>query len=66
LVADVLQKGLLLSGGLAKIHGLEDFLITKFSLPVALLDAPDLLASMGTVAMLKNIDLFSESLAFDA
>ncbi len=66
LVADVLQKGLLLSGGLAKIHGLEDFLITRFSLPVALLDAPDLLASMGTVAMLKNIDLFSESLAFDA
>ncbi len=56
LVSDVLQKGLLMSGGLAKIDGLEDFLISKFSFPVALLDASDLLASMGAVAMLKNSD----------
>ena len=66
LVADALQKGLLLSGGLAKINGLEDFLSSKISLPVALLDEPDLLASMGAVAMLKNIDLFSGSLSLDA
>lgn len=66
LVADALQKGLLLSGGLANIDGLEDFLIEKFSFPVALLDTPDLLASMGAVAMLKNIELFGESLSFDA
>ncbi len=65
LVADVLQKGLLLSGGLAQIHGLEDFLVQKFPFPIALLDTPDLLASMGAVALLKNIDLFAESLSFD-
>jgi rod shape-determining protein MreB len=65
LIADVAQKGLLLSGGLAKMNGLEDYLLEKFSFPVALLGAPDLLASMGAVALLKNIDLFSESLSFD-
>lgn len=66
LITDVLQKGLLLSGGLAKINGLEDFLVATFNFPIALLDEPDLLASMGSVAMLKNINMFAESLSFDA
>ena len=66
LVADALQKGLLLSGGLANLDGLEDFLISRFNLPVALLDEPDLLASMGAAAMLRNIASFSQSLSFDA
>ncbi|HPS40521.1 MAG TPA: rod shape-determining protein [Candidatus Woesebacteria bacterium] len=65
LVVDVLQKGLLLSGGLAQINGLEDFLAQKFAFPVALLDTPDLLASMGAATLLKNIDLFGKSLSFD-
>lgn len=53
LVADALRKGLLLSGGLAQLIGLEDFLIAEFAMPVALLDAPDLLASLGATAMLS-------------
>lgn len=65
LTTDAVQKGILLSGAFAKIDGLEDFLLEKFTLPVALLDSPELLASMGAVAVLKNINLFSESLAFD-
>lgn len=66
LAADALQKGLLLSGGFSKVHGLEDFLSGQLSLPVALLDEPSLLASMGAAAMLKNLDLFSGSLSLDA
>ena len=65
LMADVLQKGLLLSGGLAQLNGLEAFFSQQFALPVALLAEPDLLAIMGAAAMVKNIDLFSNSLSFD-
>lgn len=66
LAADALQKGLLLSGGFSEVAGLEDFLSGQLSLPVALLDEPSLLASMGAAAMLKNLDLFSESLSLDS
>ena len=54
LLTDVLQKGLLLSGGLAQIDGLEDFLSQQLALPVALLDSPELLAILGAVAMFKR------------
>jgi len=66
LTKDALQKGLLLSGGFAQTAGLEEFLSNQLSLPVALLDEPSLLASMGASAMLKNIELFSSSLSLDA
>ncbi len=66
LTKDALQKGLLLSGGFAQLAGLEEFLSNQLSLPVALLDEPSLLASMGASAMLKNIELFSSSLLLDA
>ncbi len=65
LMNDVLQKGLLLSGGFAQLAGLEDFLSAQLSLPVALLDEPSLLASIGATIMMKNLDSFSNSLAFD-
>lgn len=65
LLNDALQKGLLLSGSLAKIQGLEDFLSAKLNLPVALLNEPDLLAVMGAATMLKNIDSFGHSLSLD-
>jgi rod shape-determining protein MreB and related proteins len=65
LISDAMQKGLLLSGGLARLQGLEDFLSHKFALPVAVLDEPDLAASMGAVTVLKNLELFNEALSFD-
>jgi rod shape-determining protein MreB len=65
LMTDALQKGLLLSGGFAKLTGLEDFLSTQLTLPVALLDASDLLASIGATAVLKNLALFSNSFSFE-
>lgn len=65
LAADALNKGLLMSGGLAQLAGLEDFFTSQLNLPVALLDEPSLLASMGAVAMFKNLDLFADSLSFN-
>lgn len=65
LLKDALQKGLLLSGALARIQGLEDFLSAKLNLPVALLDEPDMLASMGAATMLKNIGSFGHGLSFE-
>lgn len=65
LLEDALQKGLLLSGALAKIQGLEDFLSAKLNLPVALLGEPDLLSSMGAATMLKNIDSFGSGLSLE-
>ncbi len=65
LLNDAMAKGLLLSGALARIQGLEDFLSTKLNLPVALLDEPDMLAVMGAATMLKNIDSFGQGLSFE-
>lgn len=58
LTQDVTNKGLLLSGGLARLNGLEDFLLKTFKLPAALLEDADLLAAMGSAEMLRNIKLF--------
>lgn len=53
LTQDVTKKGLLLSGGLANLDGLEEFFLEKFELPVALLEDSDLLAAMGAAEMLR-------------
>lgn len=53
LVQDVMAKGVLLTGGLAQLHGLEEAVSNKFGMPVALLEEAELLALMGASEMVR-------------
>jgi len=61
---DVLHKGLLLSGGLAKVQGLETFLSQHFKLPVARMEDSAQLAIIGAATLLANIKLFEGRLEY--
>lgn len=64
LLADVLDRGLLLSGNLAKLPGLDQFLAHTLKMPVALVDDPDLAVATGALTVLENLELFKASLAY--
>lgn len=64
LLADVLDRGLLLSGNLAKLPGLDQFLAQALKMPVALVDDPDLAVATGALTVLENLELFKASLAY--
>jgi rod shape-determining protein MreB len=64
LLADVLDRGLLLSGNLAKLSGLDQFLAHSLKMPVAIVDDPDLAAATGALTVLENLELFKASLAY--
>lgn len=64
LLSDVLDRGLLLSGNLAKLGGLDHFLTRSLKMPVALVDDPDLAAATGALTVLENLELFKASLAY--
>jgi rod shape-determining protein MreB len=64
LLADVLDRGLLLSGNLAKLKGLDQFLAQALKMPVAVVDDPDLAAATGALTVLENLELFKTSLAY--
>ena len=64
LLADVLDRGLLLSGNLAKLPGLDQFLAQALKMPVALVDDPDLAVATGALTVFENLELFKASLAY--
>jgi actin-like ATPase involved in cell morphogenesis len=55
---------LLLSGNLAKLPGLDQFLAQALKMPVALVDDPDLAVATGALTVLENLELFKASLAY--
>ncbi len=65
LTTDVIDKGMLLSGGLAQLRGLDSFLLSKLGVPVSVIDQPDRAVIRGIAQVLKNIDLFKESLGYN-
>jgi rod shape-determining protein MreB len=64
LTIDVVDKGLLLSGGLAQLVGLEDYFIKHLHIPVSLVEEPDLAVIRGVGAVLKHLNEFKQSLAY--
>lgn len=64
LTVDVVDKGLLLSGGGAQLHGLDSYLIDRLGMPVAVVDSPDLAAIKGVGNALEHIDEFKASLSY--
>ncbi len=65
LTVDVIDKGLLVSGGLAQLPGLEFFLIEELGIPVSLVDEPDLAVIRGVGMILEHLDEFKQSLAYN-
>jgi len=64
LLDDILDKGLLLSGALAQLPGLEAYLTKQLGLPVAVVEEPALAALEGAALMLLSLAEFKGSLAF--
>ncbi|MBD3250038.1 MAG: hypothetical protein GF381_00480 [Candidatus Pacebacteria bacterium] len=66
LTADVLDKGILLSGGLAQLDGLASHLTQLLQLPVSLVENPDQAVVDGTATILEHLSEFKKSLAYEA
>ncbi|MEA2056808.1 MAG: rod shape-determining protein, partial [Patescibacteria group bacterium] len=64
LTTDLIDKGLLLTGSLAEIDELDNYLANALSLPVAVVDKPDLSVVEGLGAILKHLDQFKQSLGY--
>ncbi len=64
LTTDVIDKGLLLSGGLAQVHGLEQFMIQRLGTPVSTVDDPEITAIRGVATILQHIQEYQRSLAY--
>lgn len=64
LTSDVIDKGLLLSGGLAQLKGLDQYLVDKLGIPVSLVEEPEKTVIKGIATALENIGEFSKSLGY--
>lgn len=62
LTVDIIDKGLLLSGGMAQLQSLDSYLIQSLGMPVAVVDEPELAAIKGIETALQHLDEFKESL----
>jgi len=56
LSADIIDRGIILTGGGALIHGLDQLLAEELKVPVLLADEPMNCVAKGTGIMLSNID----------
>lgn len=57
---DIVDRGILLSGGLAQLRGLSEFLSNRLQLPVSVVEEPHLSAIKGVQIALTHIDAFRE------
>ncbi len=66
LTIDVIDKGLLLSGGLSQLHGLDRYLLQTLGMPVAVVEDPDKSVINGIHTALEHLDEYTESLGYVA
>lgn len=62
LTVDIVDKGLLLSGGGAKLRGLDEYLVPKLGVPVSTVDEPDQAVIRGMGTILEHLDEYRQSL----
>lgn len=65
LTTDVVTKGLILTGSLASVRGLEDFLVKKLGIPVATAEEPELAVVHGLATITENLNDYKQSLAYE-
>lgn len=64
LTADVIDKGMLLSGGWAQLAGFDIHLVNTLGIPVSVVEKPDQTVIKGISLALEHLDLFKQSLAY--
>ena len=64
LTNDVIDKGLIMSGGLAQIDGLDMALLSALGVPVSVVEKPDKSVIKGIAQILQNLELFKESIGY--
>jgi rod shape-determining protein MreB and related proteins len=64
LTADILDKGMLLSGGLAQLIGLDYWLADQLRIPTAVVENPDTAVIEGIKTALENLDDFKQSFGY--
>ena len=64
LTVDIVDKGLLLSGGGAKLRGLDEYLVPKLGVPVSTVDQPAQAVIRGMGTILDHLDEFRKSLGY--
>lgn len=66
LTTDVIDKGFLLSGGLAQLSGLDIWLTDRLGVPVSVVEEPAHAVIRGVETTLANLDEFQSSLAYQS
>jgi len=64
LAADIMNKGIVLTGGGALLHGLDKYLASETRLPVHVSDKAMECVALGTAKALVNLDLLESSRSF--
>ena len=64
LTVDIVDKGLLLAGGGAKLTGLEEYLVPKLGVPVSVVDEPERAVVRGMGTIIDHLDEFRRSLGY--
>lgn len=62
LSADVMDKGMVLSGGGAMLRNIRDFIAKSVGVPAIIADEPLLSVAKGTGMMLENLDIYKRSI----
>jgi len=64
LTSDVVDKGILLSGGMAELIGLDTYLVNRIGVPISVVDEPDQVVIKGISKVLQNLELFRQSVGY--
>ncbi len=64
LTSDVVDKGILLTGGMAQLLGLDTYLVNRIGVPISVVDEPDLVVIKGISQVLQNLELFRQSIGY--
>lgn len=64
LTSDVIDKGILLTGGMAELDGLDTYLVGKMGVPVSVVENSDQCCIRGLSTIIEHLDLFKESLGY--
>jgi rod shape-determining protein MreB len=65
LTTDILDKGLLLSGGLAQLPGLDQYLVENLGVPVSVVEEPEQVVIQGLGVILAHLSEFKQSLGYN-
>lgn len=63
LASDIIDKGIVMSGGTSLLKNLDRLLIDNLGVPVALAENPLLCVALGTGLALENLDLYKRSVS---